>query len=251
MTPPFPWSMPVSTAYGAGQYHPALSGDHHYAVVPRGFKSGSKPPVIWCPGHGAAADQGYAENYTADVARAICAAGYPLLCIDAGASVQPQWGNATALACIDDAIAYAQSTLGAATGKAHVMGFSMGGLAALAYATANPSKVRSVLLVCPGVDMDYYYSHGFADTATAYGSFSAMEAALPLHSPQQIAANGNLPNVPIKMFYTTDDTTAVTALQLTFASTAGAAVQVESMGTGGHSPLPLSPSDAVAFLNAN
>lgn len=139
------------------------------------------------------------------------------------------WGNSTQRTNMSTLKTNAQTSLFAA-GKVHLMGASAGGLAALNWAKNNPTLVQSISLVIPVIDVQYVHTNnigGFAsEINTAYGG-----APADADCPAKYAAN--LAGIPIKIWYSTDDTYTLAATTTTFASASGATAV--SMGAIAHS----------------
>jgi predicted esterase len=218
----------------------------------------TRPAVLWAHGRGGS---GVNETQIADnfrVMNGVSCGNYPILSMDMGG--QTTWGNDTAIAKVTDAKTYAQGTLGGKAGKVLLWGGSMGSLVVLNWAAANPTLVAAVACALPAnslVDLHDNNRGGFkTEIETAHGtgvlaSFVG-NATATAHDPTQQAAN--LISFPIKLWYSTDDTTVVpstvTAFQ-TAVNTAGGNCQIQSMGAIGHTITAIDETQVLRFFQAN
>lgn len=214
-------------------------------------QDGSRPAIICLPGHGGDCSQ-YAPWSTSAVgtpgyhAWSLSEAGrYLILGIDAAATVQPEWGNATAVAAITAAYNYAVGTLGAKSGQVGLMAWSMGGLAALNWIKSNPTLAACAWLWNPCTDLDWAnstagYTPAYGGSSAGNGSWSTEIAAA--YSPYATASNGfrvrdEYPSwrglgVPIKVCQASDDGTIPPAQSTAFVG------GVEDLNVSLRSPAP-------------
>lgn len=245
--------MTIWTTRGVGQYAAvAEPAGGHYALMPKNYRpDGSSRGVIWC--HGATYDEMSIANasFPNSVAlfRAI-AERYAILGCTFGGDA---WGNDTAIARVSDAKTYLQGTLGAASGSVIVMGSSMGGATAMAWARANPSLVACLVLFVPVSDLNDIVSNnrgGLAGSVnTAYGGAYNNGTHGPTHNPAVFAAS--LAGIPTQIWYATDDAVCVSATVSAVGSAIGAEMHTL---TGGHDDAAyagISSAAVLAFLEAN
>jgi hypothetical protein len=158
------------------------------------------------------------------------------------------WGNDVSQTKLGDAITYLQGTLGAASGTVCIYAASMGALTALNYYRANPTKVAAIALGMPAVDLAYEHDNNIGGWAveieTAYGGTSAYNAAVAGHDPMQHTSD--FTGVPMKVWYASDDTAAITARQQAFISATGC--QSQNLGAVGHTLTAVPADEVVAFF---
>lgn len=137
-----------------------------------------------------------------------------------------------------------------ATDKVCLITVSMGTLTALNWARQNKDKVAGVVLMTPAIDLNNIYTVTRTDLQgeidTAYGGHAAYTAALPTHSPSQYAAEFAGSGIPIRAYYSTNDTNITTSTVTDFCTAAeGEAV---SLGAVGHSAGALDGKEVADFL---
>jgi len=143
------------------------------------------------------------------------------------------WGNDLVVSRMDSAFNFAQ-TLGQIAGKVILVAQSMGAATAIAWASANSSKVARIVLVIPVLNiLDIRDNSAYAnDINAAYGGLY-VEATHGLnHSPLTIAQSDKLSSIPILMFYGDVDTLCKPVYAQQFAEAAGQC-RAYSM-SGGH-----------------
>lgn len=164
--------MPLTTRT-SGVY---AAGETGLAIMPKHYRGdGSKPGVILL--HGNAEDDVAAfgrtplTNNQTRMANAIADAGYPCFAPLAAGNAM---ANDTALARVSDAYAYLTGALGAKPGKVALLGLSMGGGTAMAWARANLASVSCMVLLEPMSDINDVITNNRAGLAaavhTAYGA---------------------------------------------------------------------------------
>jgi predicted alpha/beta hydrolase family esterase len=158
------------------------------------------------------------------------------------------WGNPASQTKMGDSVSYLQGTGGAKTGKVLMVAASMGALATLNYARANPTKVAALALIVPATHLDYIHDNNATYTAaieTAYGGAVAYEAAQAANDPgQHAAAYSGL--FPMCMWRASNDTTVFTAKQDEFAAASGCTVV--NLGAVGHTDQTVDVTAVAAFL---
>jgi dienelactone hydrolase len=219
----------------------------------RNQPAGEGPGIICLHGRG-----GTCLQYVAHTARdfapgwgayLLAREGYRVLAIDdmGGAA----WGNQTSTDRINDAIAYLQSTGGAKAGKVGIMGWSMGGIAALNWLDQNPVKHACSWLWCPATDLDYFHNNA---TYTA-----EIDAAYPTYATSSVgqspaATPANYRNVgPIKIVHASDDTTIPLSQSQAFVTAVNDPKVTLTQVIGGHTALfgQVTDSQIVSHFKAN
>lgn len=238
--------MGVATSYGT------KGTELGVAVTGLGYRpDNTRTPVLWAHGRGGS---GVNETQLADnlrVMQAVSDVNLPILSMDMGGPAT--WGNDAAIAKVTDAKAYAQGALGGKAGKVLLWGGSMGSLAVLNWAKANPTLVAAVACALPANDLVNLHANATftAEIETAYGGAAGYAAAVAAHDPSQNAAS--LTGFPIKLWYSTNDTTVVPSTVTAFqaaVNAAGGNCQIQSMGAIGHTITAISESDVATFLRA-
>lgn len=249
--------MSTRSSYGSGAY---VAGEGHVAIVPRGQASTTKRAVIFL--HGWQGDATYAlslEDWSAQVAliRTILDAGYWVFSIDAGGP--GAWANNTALTNIGLAKTWIQSNFAVPSGKVHVLGISMGGLTALAWANQNPTLAASCLSIIPVLDIEYVRANNVNSAAasidSAYGGTYVDSTQKAVHNPSYFVtqAGAGILSVPTQLWYVTNDTYTPNSTYTSFASSYPTA-DINSLGALGHGNAAVNaiPNASVLnFLQAN
>lgn len=232
------------TSYGVGRYV-ASEAD----VILRGRfakPTTSKRGIVWCHERGALANFLQVEPLLG--AELLTRAGLPIIAADLGGTAT--WGNDTEQARTQQAWDYLVTAAGCASDKVLLYGMSMGAPGALNWARANPTKVAAVALVLPITDLIGFHDAnlgGYAtEIETAYGGLAAWNAAKAAHDPLTHAAE--YAGIPIKLWYSTDDSLALPANVTAFAAASGASTQ--SMGAQGHTAQGLDAAQVLEFLGA-
>lgn len=232
----------ILTHVGYGQ---SAAGEAHLAGWHRDHR-GAKRGVLLCGGAGMT-HLGWAPfGVTYPQPRALLEAGYPVLAGGTAAA----WGSDTARTRAAEEIALLQALTGSPADKVILWGQSMGFLKAIAYARANPTKVACIVGTVPAVDPQDIHDNnrgGFAAAIeTAYGGAGGYAAAMPSHNPfanqSEIAALG----IPMRLYYSTDDTITLSSKITAFA--AGVGAQAVSLGAKAHSPVTVPADDVLSFL---
>lgn len=243
--------MPITLSSGVGQY---VASERHIAIRSRLAKQdGTRPAIVFAHGRASDAQQAmYAfANSAGGQTYGLADAGYQVFASDLGGVAT--WGNDTAQSRIGSAKTYVQGTLGAKSGKVGLYGVSMGALACLNWARANASSVACIGLVVPVTDLDYMHANNVqgwaAEIETAYTNLSGYNAGVATHDPNQNTAT-HASGPPIKVWYASDDTTAITARQQAFITATGC--QATNMGAVGHvGGVPAVPvTELVSFFQA-
>jgi len=139
-------------------------------------------------------------------------------------------GNDLGMTCVESARTVLDAFPGVDASRVHLVGVSMGNELAMRYASLNPTKVASIMSVMPLSDINAVYQAnraGFRATiAAAWGV--TYPAALPsqsdlvnTHAPV-LVANGT----PVRLLYSTADTTVLPAEVTTLAAALGIAPEI-------------------------
>lgn len=247
---------------GIGKYR---ANEQHVEILPPNWQgTGTVCGIIAL--HGAGGDytapwqRPFRRGYY-DWVRALALAGFPVLSIDAGrpdvatgTTSGPQaWLNDNAQAAVSDAVTYLQSTVGASEGKVGLIGPSMGGGTALAWAGNNPTLAAFVIANSPVADLEDMASNDRGGVAAnlnaAYGGTYDEGTHGATHNPLTIATAGGLDDVPVLLNYGTADTITVPATVEALATAIGSNATAYSHDTAHDEPTAraLAPSVVVDF----
>lgn len=233
------------------------AGERHNVFVPRFYKPNATiTPVIFCHHYsggswtayyGWSGPTGLDLNYNiALICQALAYTGRPVIATDMGG--QFQWPTATVMARMDGALAQVASQTGCRSDRALLFAVSMGGAVALNWARRNPSKTAALAAVIPVPNITYFHDNVDANNIdTSYGSHAAYLAAMPDYDPNLAAAN-SWSGIPIKMWTSSNDTTAPPAVTAAFATRIGIEAPGD-MGAHGHTvPDSLDQASLINFL---
>lgn len=237
---------PATIRLAAGVVTPTATAETSLEAYPPGYApDGTRRAVIYC--HGSQGRSWEASHPSASglpsltaQLRSLVDAGFPLLSCDnglVGAGAVPSssesWANNNAISRVADAVAYAQSPsgMGAKTDKVLLIGASMGGAVAMAYARANPSKVAGLILLRPVASLqDFGTVNGFTGINGAYGGTYSDTTDGPTHSPIQFASQ--LTGIPTVIYAASDDAVCTYSVTQNLATASGATLT--NIGPGGH-----------------
>lgn len=209
--------------------------------------------VLSCPGAGGDAShvRQLADYATWNALTRRLAADRWVVGHDAGGSTS--WGNDASIAANVAARAWVLANRPAPAGPVHVIGGSMGGLAALNYAKAHPSQVASVVLILPVIDPAFVKAGNVLALGpgvdAAYGGSYVDADRRADHNPAFYAADLD---VPIQLWVASDDPLAAPGSYAAFAQTTGA--ELHDVGALGHTVAATDAVDndaIVAFLAAH
>lgn len=249
--------MYVPTDYGQGYSATAPSESQTFLRRNTYASNGTVTPILFCHSYTATAATAAFVNSTISTAvppilRHLARCGWPVLVPDLAGDT---WGNPTGITRVGEAKTYMQSTLGAKTGQVVVAGYSEGGLLAMAYARANPSLVKALVLFNPACDLLDAVTNNRDGAAASInaaftgGAYSDSRDG-PTASPVKFAAQ--LAGIPTLIYHATDDTLAIPTATATVIGLIGSSV-TERTGTGGHGDGFLSTIDPLgvsSWLNA-
>jgi pimeloyl-ACP methyl ester carboxylesterase len=184
----------------------------------------TKRPIITCHGHGGTAF-GYVDPSFRAGPEMWANKGMKVHCDNYGNT----WGNNAAQAILTTLY----NTLGVS--KVLLSGGSMGGLLALNWARANPTKVAGIELVIPLVNPEDLRANNLggyqADFEAAYGGNPAWQALRPTHCPVEFAAQ--ISHIPIYLFFSDNDPICRPATIEAFRAAHGN-TKTKSLGSLGH-----------------
>lgn len=211
------------TSLGLGQY---ATNRVHSCFVPLYNQRGKS--MLFFPGNGGAGYEILASNFYSQFA-ALANNGVALATGYTGGT----WGNDTNTDEFDALGDYFTSRYGQQTDSLYLYGGSMGGCAALNFARRFPNRVEKIGLVIPMLDLGAFYTNNPAFQAeidAAYGNHAGFLAALPTHNPMAFASDID---VPVHIWYSTNDTLCPQAWMSQFEALAPDCTKT-SMGAVGH-----------------
>lgn len=235
-----------SRTFGVGGYH---VGEKWMVVAPTTRQDGA-PLVVVCHGAGGSADHYGTLPVRWRQLDKLAASGMVAVAADLGSVVTPidGWGSDTAVARVDEVIAWAETTWGCDVTRVSLLGDSSGGATALNWARANPAQLGGVVLRCGVADVESIYQGGAGNPLLvdlideAYADTWPAQAAT--HDPAQAPADF----VPIadrlRLYYSTDDGLVPAAGTEAFADAVGC--RAIPIGAVDHDPMPYMPDDHVA-----
>lgn len=238
------------STHGRGRYAPSAPGEADVVLLPAGFRQdGTVPGIVYC--HGAAGD---ALSVSDPIQRAGewallhgLAEHYPIVAADLGGPFT--FGNATALARIEDARRYLQDTWGARPGPVAVVGVSMGGVGALNYAAAHRDHVSAAVGVVPVTDLnELYQGHSGIYTpyiAAAWGL--AVGQALPLLA-NPVNHVLELLGLPYQAWYASDDDVVPATTVRNLLGLLGLTGEGHDVGRLGHTQAAIGAASVPAIL---
>jgi pimeloyl-ACP methyl ester carboxylesterase len=223
--------MGIVTTYGVGQYASGYASEAHTAVWDRAYKSGGRGMIF---GHLATGNSQYLVGQAGmlPIDAALASFG-PIMAGDFGGD---QWGNSEAQTLVGDAWAWLKSQYGAKTDRVVLIGLSMGALNVLNWARANPTLVKAIVLFYPVVNLQAMYNGTGGASNEFESSINTAYGGVPNYSTYDPASNASsYTGVPIRMYYSTADTTVGTANQTAFESAVGgSAFSSASLGAAAH-----------------
>lgn len=189
--------------------------------------TGSKPAILYAHGRGGTARDFFDPSVYAKL-KAFTDAGYPLVANDLGGTTN--YGNDTAITRLGQTRTFAQGPqIGAKSGKVVLFSVSMGGLAVCNWARQNKSLVSCIVMTVPATELQYYHDNDIlegvdaeAEIDAAYGGHTNYVNSLATHSPLNYAAE--IADLPIAIFYNTDDNMASPARIEAFGAAVGASM---------------------------
>lgn len=168
----------------------------------------------------------------------VLACGRPLFC----PYVQgDQFGNATATAVIDDAIAVL-ATIGCKAGKAFLFGESMGAGEAFSYALQHPTKVTSITGIVPMSNLLTIWQNNRAGVTASINAAAGGTYVPATHGPTMDpnVFGASLAGIPIDLWYSSNDTIVLPAEVQALAALIGPSARLNAPLTGAHGEAAIS-----------
>lgn len=236
---------PLSSTRGNGRY---VAAEDDYTIgTARGW-AGEKPRLVYC--HGATSTALEVLTHPEQVAL-IQALAQDYLVTVADLGYDP-YGSDLGVTRIGQVLDWQASAFGA-TGPAVLVGASGGVLNAMNYAKRFPEDLSAVVGIIPALDiLDIYTQNPSlqAGIDSAYGGTYIDATHGPDHSPVQFADELD-PDLPIALFYASNDTMARPVQVFDFAD-ARPRTSVTSVGALGHTnaAIAAAQSGVLAFLES-
>jgi poly(3-hydroxybutyrate) depolymerase len=236
----------VRRILGTGGYH---DGERWMVATPVNRPAGC-PLVVVC--HGAGAD---GWHYTGASERqrwinALARSGMVVIAADLGSVVTPidGWGNDTAVARVDEVIAWGAAEWSCDTARVFLIGDSAGGATALNWSRANPARLAAAALRLGVTDIEGIYQDGagnallvaLIDEAYA-GDWPAARAT---HDPALNTAELAPLADRLRFYYSEDDDLIPPAD--TIATAAAIGCRAVSLGEVQHDPYATWPDASVS-----
>jgi alpha-beta hydrolase superfamily lysophospholipase len=205
-------------AYAVGAYS---AGESSVLTEPkRAKRDGSSVGVIAVHGHGGTSLQFQsAGSGSGGFTLALALAGFTVLSIDAGGPTP--WADDAEMTDLTAAYNYLLNTIHVASPKVCVLGWSMGGLAALNWVKRNPTLVKAACVFAPATDLAYFHDTSVGKATYApeieadYGGSAGWAAGIVGHAPIGEPANyRGLP--PVRIYHGDADTTVPLAQSQAF-----------------------------------
>lgn len=213
---------------------------------------GTHPAILCLHSHNAVLDQFTPGVHTdADPGGHVwmlAQAGYILVAGELG-GISP-WFNATEMARIDELYSYALS-IGAKSGKVGIMGYSMGGGAALNWIKRNVAKVSAAWLWSPVTDLDWARTAQASWGTEIAADYPSGSAGYNIHDEP---ASWRGIGIPIEIAHATDDTVVPSSQSDAFVSAVNdPLVTKRTVSTGDHVDLfkNVPESETVQFFKAH
>ena len=252
--------MSIKTEYALGVY---AAGEGQYLLVDKDTpRNGTRSGILCLHGHGADATVFTPAAHTnsfapGNHARALAEAGFIVLSIDAGGPAP--WANNASMSAVSNAYTWLTgATGGAKPATVGLVGWSMGGLAALNWAKRNPTLVGAMELFAPATDLDYFYTvpgyqtnldiaySGQTTTTSGSGTVSGSASTVNVNSTAGFAASGQfaigVPNTTGVVSYSGITGTSFTGCTMSGSFGYSAGTRISRMGdfaanSVGHNPL--------------
>lgn len=213
--------------------------------------AGSKPAVLYAHGRGGTARDFFDPSVYPHL-KALMDAGYPMVANDLGGTTN--YGNNTAITRLGQTRTFAQGPeVGAKAGKVVLFSVSMGGLAVCNWARQNKANVACIVMTVPATELEYYHDNDIlegvdaeAEIDAAYGGHANYVNSLATHSPINYAAE--ISDLPIAIFYNTDDTMASPARIEAFGAAVGAEMHPS---LGNHTLTNINMTNLVSFIDTH
>lgn len=229
--------MSHTTRYDLARYNAA---ELAVTMLPTNWKAdGTVPAVIFCHGYSQDETTPYLSQLTGQVPLLNRLADkYPVV-VGSQGSTAGLWGNDTMMTFISNTRTVMQgATVGAKAGKVILVGVSMGGLGILNWAKANPTLVAGVIIIIGVIDPEDIRANDRGGLAAAlntqYGGLYVDSTQKANKNPAYMATQGAYTNIPIQIWYDTNDLIIPQSITTTFATNNGANTNIYSVGALGH-----------------
>lgn len=150
------------------------------------------------------------------------------------------WGNDTAIDRIQNLYTYAQANHGYSNLKVHLIAVSMGCTCVLNWAYTYPNRVASISILLPAVDIRDIEANGRATAVNIPAPSTAFGDVDPPVDHNPASHPGAYKDMPVKIWYSTNDTICVPDTVTAFGAACGAEMvslgdQPPQIGIPGHS----------------
>jgi S-formylglutathione hydrolase FrmB len=227
------------------------SGENDIYAAPIAAWAGGVRGVIYCHGAGTLASNIPDYNSLGEMhVYNDLAERYPTLVVDAGGA--NNWGNATSVARIGDAVTHLQGASpgrNAKSGTVLMIGASMGFLTAMNYAKANPTKVGCIVGLLPVLDLNDFVTNnrgGFASAInTAYGGAYIEATHGPTSNPYNYRASIT---TPMQIYTASDDPWCIPSIATAFDSAVASCTQYD-VGALSHTQAAIDAANRTQILS--
>lgn len=240
----------VATSYGVGLYR---ASEAHTLFRPRIYPL-ERAGIIHCHGWAAsdpvplAVTAAYLTTYR-DEPSALARRGFVSIAADLGGG--ETFGNATGDAGMDDALTYLRAN-GASDDPVGLLGGSMGGQTACVWARQHLASVECIALLVPGLDVEDIRVNdrlgAQAAIEAAHTDNATWQAARPTRNPIEFA--DELADIPIRIWYSTDDDVCLPEFVTAFAAAHGNTT-LTSLGAVGHNGLVADGDEIAEWMDTH
>lgn len=205
---------------------------------------------------------GAAGNNTSNLIIALVNAGYAVIGADLGVfnagntTDANGWGNANSQTRTSNILTYARAQVSSIrqSGKAALLGVSMGSVLALNYTLNNPATVACSVHILPCCDLTSIYQQNLQGLQSSVGNALGVvfPAALP-GTADPVLNQSKGPFTPVRFYYASDDPICLPSSVTKYAQQM-ASISTVDVGTGGHSDATVglvNIPDVLSFLTAN
>ncbi len=221
----------MSSVYGTGFAH---AGEAHFVRGPAAaFWSALRPVplVLYIGGATSTVASNVADTGEAGVIRRI-ARGAAVVVSEWGGPTT--FGNDTNRSRITEGIAAARANLNVTDDPVTIVGLSMGYGEAAAYALANPSEVKAIAGLIPGLDWNDLKANNRLGLAAALNAAYGGNYDDAVHGPTRSPIRfSNSPALPTKLWIADNDTVIPAAISSAYLA-ARPAIESQSLGAFGH-----------------
>ncbi len=199
-----------------------VAGEKWVDIAPKYPPASKLPGVMFV--HGAGVDASFCVDDDGDqvgISGLLANNGYTAASGDNGGIAT--WGSSSALTPLGSGVtALAAKSSVKAASKVALIGTSMGGLNALNYALANPTKVSCLVLIIPCINLDDIRSNNRGSFAAAinaaYGGSYDEASQGATHNPYTYRASATIATMPMLIFYGDSDAVCLPTYTSQFAA---------------------------------